>query len=172
MLVRIANDWEQGMTITYADIKQQKIKLDEGRQARRVKLQRDVGNLMNAYRDSLSLEYPQWFDKGDVARPYVTVGFFNDNKRYEKTSIASLQLDKEHKISFLISTVVDDSPTKGDHYIISVSLYYNAGVLIAEIGDGQCNISVANPDAEDGFTEVIEEIKQLIITGLTDHSLD
>ncbi|CNI33249.1 Uncharacterised protein [Yersinia mollaretii] len=160
------------MAISYEDIKRQRIKLEDKRQVRRTQLQKDIGNLMESYRASLNFEYPQWFDKNDTPRPYVTLGLINANNLYEKTSIASLRLDKDNKISFFISTVVNDSPTSGDHYLVSVTVHYDSGVLIASIGDEGHKIYVADPESEDGLSEVIEGIKQLIITGLTDHSLD
>lgn len=173
MLIRNFDYMEKAMSISYADIRRQRIKLDNQYAVRR-KLLQDLGyKLVSEYRDSLSLPAEKWTDGNGVERPYVSIGVINDSGNFQHSSLAGLRLDSEYCLSFQVSTTLDDSQvTGGSQYLISISMWKDGGTLYVDVGKGKSKIAVSTPDEEMAFAEVCAAMKQLIMAGLTDARLD
>ena len=161
------------MSITYEDIKKQRIKLDELYSKRQRKLQDLAYKLIGEYKESLSLPSDVWRDGNKVDRAYVTVGSINEKGNFQHGAIASCRLDADYKIKFVVSTVVDDNPvTGGQHYLLTISMWYENGDLVVDVSKGLKQVIVSSPDQEYAFTEVCEAMKQILLSGLTDPRLD
>lgn len=173
MLIRNFDYMEKAMSISYVDIRRQSFKLENQHAARR-KILQDLGyKLTSEYRESLLLPADTWTDGNGVERPYVSIGVTNDSGNFQRTSLAGLRLDGEHRLSFQISTTIDDSQvTGGAHYLISISMWKDGGTLYVDVGKGKSKIAVSTPNEEMAFAEVCAAMKQLIMAGLTDARLD
>ncbi|WP_413734359.1 hypothetical protein ACL2XP_17985 [Sodalis sp. RH21] len=160
------------MNITYEDICKQRQNLDEKRQERKAKLQRDAGVLLASYQNSLSLEKPFWVDSRGQERPIVSTVYLNEKNLFEQQSFAALRLDENNRITFCISTVVHPGPNRGDYYLVTVAMWYEEGILRVVLNEGESDIAVTNPEKEDSFLEVNNVIKLLIMSSFIDPRLD
>lgn len=169
MLIRNFDYMEKAMSISYDDIRQQRAKLDLQYEKRR-KLLQDYGyKLTTQFRDSLSLPSQTWADSVGNERPYISIGNVNDAGRFQKGSLAATNLNDDHALTFKISTVLDDSPLSGgQHYLISIAMWYENGTLFVDVGNGKKKIAVSSPDEDLAFSEVCAVMKQLIMDSLTD----
>lgn len=161
------------MSITYEDIKNQRIKLDQLYSKRQRKLQDLAYKLVGEYRESLSLPSEVWRDANKVERAYVTIGSINDKGNYQQGSINTVRLDNEYKVKFVVSTVVDDNPlTGGQHYLLTIAMWYENGEVVVDVSKGLKQIIVSSPDQEYAFTEACDAMKQVLLSGLTDPRLE
>lgn len=173
MLVRNAIFGEDGKLITYDDIRNQMLKLEERHRVRRADLQKRVSKLLACYVDSLKLESPTWIDNSGNTRSYVQFGELNENQKFEKSAPAFITLDENHALNFKVSTVINDSRLDGgDTYISSLSMWFQDGDLRVAVGDDGQQFIVSDPDSEQGYVEVCEAIKASILSGLTDSRLN
>ncbi|KMV67642.1 hypothetical protein WB66_12275 [bacteria symbiont BFo1 of Frankliniella occidentalis] len=173
MLIRVQNDMEKWMSITYEDIKRQRIKLDELYSKRQRNLQDLAYKLVGEYKESLSLPSDVWRDSNQVDRAYVTVGSVNEKGNYQQGAIANCRLDADYKIRFVVSTVVDDSPLAGgQHYLLNIAMWFENGDVVVDVSKGLRQVVVSSPQQEYAFTEVCEIMKQVLLSGLTDPRLD
>lgn len=173
MLIRDNSAMEKAMSIVYEDIVKARQDL-ERKTAERLRLLRcDAANLLNEYRESLSLPGSFWTDKNDKKRAYIDSGILSDDGGFRKSAIAALTLDDDYRLNFLVSTVVNDHHmTGGDAVVIPVSLHYEKDVLHVEVNGWENEFLIANQDAEGAYFEVCAAIKGLIILQLSDYRLE
>ena len=161
------------MKITHADIKKSQKTLSEKITARQNELQEVARQIFYNYVDSLALPAETWIDHNGMPRAYVTTGELNDKGLFQARPIAAFQMDKEYKLNFLISTVVDDSRTNGGpHYLISVSINKEAGAYNIDIGKSKRNVVIRDPEDVKEMSLVSDAIKEVILLGFTDPRLD
>lgn len=161
------------MSISYADIKRKCIELEMKRETRQEFLRRCANSLANEFKASLGLPASTWFDANGVEHPYVRIGEMNDKGNFERKPIPGFRLDENLALTFMLSTVIDDSPyTGGPHYLVTVSMKVVNGQLVADLGRGKKQIIVTSPEEDGAYMEVCEGIKELIIMGFTDPRLD
>ncbi len=161
------------MSITFEDIKRQRINLGKKYDLRKAELQKHGYKLINEYRNSLSLPSDTWRDSAGDEYSYVSVGDVNEKGEFHKKSLASFILSDDYVLKFKIATTVDDTPlTGGDLHAISISMWKTGGNLHVDVGNGQKELIISSPSEEDAFIEACSAIKQLIMISFTDSRLD
>ncbi|MDU4241356.1 MAG: hypothetical protein E7I22_01090 [Bifidobacterium longum] len=161
------------MSITFEDIKRNRKALLDKRDNRKFELQELGRKLFHEYIDSLALPAKTWTDANKIEREYVTHGEMNEKGLFEQKALAAFHLDKDHRLKFRISTVVDDSSFNGgSYYLIPIALWKENGRLHVDIGDGKQTLMVSNPDEACAFYQVCAAIKQQILSSLIDPRLD
>lgn len=161
------------MHITFKDIQQRHNELQAKFSHRKSELQESANKLVYEYVDSLSLPSETWIDANKVRRPYVCVGKINEKGLFQQMPIAGFDLDNEYRLNFKISTVVDDSEYDGgSDRLVSVSMWKSNGRLNVELAGGKKSFLVSDPSDNNAFFEVCRGIKELVIAGVTDPSLD
>lgn len=169
MFLQSYNFFETGMSITYADIREYKVKIDRQYDVRRSKLQKLGYKLVKEYKKSLCLPAERWRDSKGVDRPYVSVGHLNEDGAFQKTTLAAINLTDDYTLTFKVSTVIDDQPlTGGKQFLSTISMLYRDGMLNVDVGHCQRSIIVAVQEEEDAFIEVCLTMKQIIISALSD----
>ena len=172
MLV-LVNLTEKTMHITFKDIQQRYKELQDKYSDRKFELQEAARKLVYEYIDSLSLPSESWMDANKVPHPYVSVGKNNDKWLFQQMPFAGFGLDKEYRLNFQISTVVDDSEHGGGSYhLVSVSMWKSNGRLNVELANGKKTFLVPDPNDNNAFFEVCRGIKELVVSGVTDSRLD
>ncbi|AIU88321.1 hypothetical protein [Pectobacterium odoriferum] len=170
MLIRL-NHLEKGMHVTYQDIQQQYLLTKKRHGERRAKLHQDAYSLVAEYKDSLALKSDTWRNSQADDNPYVTTGILSKGE-YQRKPISSFDIDESLSLKFVIATVIDDSIMGGSYYLIDISMRYENGLLIVDIGAGKEEIIVADPGKDGGYYAVCSCIKQLVLSGLIDHRLE
>lgn len=173
MLIRNFDYLEKAMSISYDDIRKQRAKLDDQYQKRR-KLLQDLGyKLTSEFRESLSLPSPTFADNSGNERPYVSIGLVNEQGRFQKTSLASINLDDQLALNFKISTVIDDSPLSGaPFHVLTISMWYENGTLLVDVAKGQKRLMVSGPLEDMAFSEVCAVMKEIVLSAVTDARLE
>jgi len=172
MFIR-TNILEKRMSITYADIKRKCNELEMKRETRLDFLRRCANTLANEFKASLELPATTWRDASGVEHPYVRMGDINDKGDFDRKPTPGFRLDDNLALTFMLSTVIDDSPfTGGPHYLVTVSLKVIDGRLVVDLGRGKKQVIVSSPEEDGAYMEVCEAIKQLILMGFTDPRLD
>ena len=145
MLV-LVHHMEKAIHITFKNIQQRYKELQDKYSDRKFELQEFARKLVAEYIDSLSLPSDSWMDSNQVPHPYVGVGQYNDKGLFQQMPFAGFDLDKEYRLNFKISTVVDDSSFGGgSNYIVSVAMWKTSGRLHVELADGKKTILVSDP---------------------------
>ncbi|EOC1567153.1 hypothetical protein ACI1AR_002534 [Cronobacter dublinensis] len=161
------------MHITFKDIQQRYKELQDKFSDRKFELQEAARKLVYQYADSLSLPSDSWMDANKVPHPYVSVGKINEKGLFQQMPVAGFDLDKEYRLNFKISTVVDDSAYGGGSYhLASVSMWKSNGILNVELADGKKTFLVSDPNDNNAFFEVCCGVKELVVSGFTDSRLD
>ncbi len=169
----LVNLTEKTMHITFKDIQQRYKELQDKFSERKFELQEAARKLVDEYVDSLSLPSESWMDANKVPHPYVSVGKINEKGLFQPMPVAGLDLDKEYRLNFKISTVVDDSAYGGGSYhLVSVSLWKSIGRLNVELADGEKKFLISYPNDNNAFFEVCRGVKDLVVKGVTDSRLD
>ncbi|ARD61156.1 hypothetical protein Y71_14960 [Kosakonia radicincitans DSM 16656] len=164
---------EKAMHVTFKDIKQRYKELQDKHSDRKFELQESARTLVSEYIESLSLPSASWVDANKVPHPYVSVGYLNEKGLFQQMPFAGFDLDKEYKLKFKVSTVVDDSEYGGGSYhLVSVALWKEKNRLHVDVGDGKKTILVSDPTENNAFFEVCRAVKELVISGVTDPRLD
>ncbi|WP_426576700.1 hypothetical protein ACP179_20455 [Xenorhabdus stockiae] len=173
MLIRNNKFMEKGVSITFEDIKRQRINLGKKYDLRKAELQKHGYKLINEYRNSLSLPNDTWRDSEGDEYSYVSIGDVDEKGEFHKKSLASFRLSDEYELKFKIATTVDDEPlTGGDLYAVSISIWIKYDNLHVDVGNGQKELIISAPSEEDAFIEACSAIKQLIMMSFTDSRLD
>ncbi|HEQ1858449.1 TPA: hypothetical protein VEO38_001986 [Providencia alcalifaciens] len=162
----------KGMSITYKDIVKARADLQEKYAKRQQLLQSCAQKLFASYRDSLSLENPQWKSSEGTTREYVSIGTVKNDGKFETCSPLSLRMNEDYSLNFALSTVLDDNPyTGGGYYIVNVSMKITNGALTLNLG-GQVDLAILSFDSVESYLEASSIIKQIIMVGLNDEALD
>lgn len=172
MFIRYHSYLEEGMSITYEDIRQQRAQLINHYEERRAYLQKAAYKLRAEYEDSLCLPAESWSDSKGEEHPYVMVGILDGIGQFQKTPLPTVALDDDYALPFVIATVVDDSSIGGGgQYIVNIRMWSENDMLRVEVGKGQKVFIISNPDEKGVYVEVCSAIKQLIMAGFTDPRL-
>ncbi|MEI8589602.1 hypothetical protein KKI90_07260 [Xenorhabdus bovienii] len=124
------------MTITYKEMRERKIKLDEKRIETMNKVEKEALTLVEKYTESLQLERDSWEDYLGNYNPYVIVGSVNSGGYFKETSITSVAIDNYNTINFTIRTVIDDTPRGGSFVPVDITLWIgDYGHTYVRIGD-------------------------------------
>ncbi|EJB8473920.1 hypothetical protein MW376_004073 [Citrobacter freundii] len=167
------NSLEKRMSITYADIQRKSAELEMKRETRQDFLRQCAIALSNEFKKSLSLPSDTWTDANGVDHPYIRIGDMNDKGVFERRPTAAFKLDDDLALSFMLSTVIDDTPYNGGpYYLVTVKLYVDGGRLVVDIGRGKKQVIVSSTDEDGAYFEVCEAIKEIIMMGFTDSRLD
>ncbi|PVZ87940.1 hypothetical protein C9426_10100 [Serratia sp. S1B] len=155
------------METKFNDLKAKHLQLVTAQVQLRNNLQEKASVLVQEYFKSLSLPADRWFIAQNEPRAYVEIGVLNAKGEFEPAYLPRLQLDSNYRLNFLIVTTLDDTPiTGGYRHGVSVSLYYEGAKLYALVGAGDDASTFAVPSKPEGFSEVCEAIKSLIIAGI------
>jgi|GEM_PF-1229857 len=166
----ISKKWNNKMTITYADIKAKREKLDESRKQHISRLRDAIAGLRNSYIDSLGLPGISWKDLNHADRPYLRL--LDENEK--DASPVTLDLGETYTARFILATAINDSPRGGEEAFIYVTL---------SIIDNEINVRLHQntfnhgdeykvSDGEDGaYIEVCEKIKDLVFMDIVDPHL-
>ncbi|MGP0906715.1 hypothetical protein [Serratia sp. CY76391] len=158
------------MTITYATINQQYRELEAKRSERKIKLQRDVSDLVGYYRDSLQLPGSHWVDAAGREQGYVRVGILVGGV-FRHTPIASLELDDAHRLNFSLKTMVDVLVTSYKDYILEMAVWYKGDTLFVDFGGKSTVVQVPPIDTAERFSVVSDTIKSIVMFGAIDDRL-
>ncbi|KLU14526.1 hypothetical protein [Xenorhabdus griffiniae] len=152
------------MTITYKELRERKIKLDEKRIENMNRVREEALALIDKYTESLQLENESWDDYQGNQNSYVTTGILYDDGTFRKCDINSVTIDDYSTISFFISTVIDDSPRGGSFIPVGVTLWIGdddrTHVRIGEDSDG---IKVIN----NNWDRVCFRLKDKVFIGIS-----
>ncbi|HHG9960374.1 TPA: hypothetical protein ACPZLH_001550 [Yersinia enterocolitica] len=163
MLIPAKNHLEEGMETTFSDLKAKHLQLVDARKKLRHSLQEKAAILLNEYSESLSLPAGNWFNSQDKPRPYVEMGIWNAEGKFEAGAFPRLQLDDNYRLNFVIATALDDTRLTGGHrHGVDISLGYDGAVLYTIVGTGDDSTVVLVSQTPGGFCEVCSTIKSLI----------
>ncbi|HDL7449378.1 TPA: hypothetical protein PXN62_003030 [Yersinia enterocolitica] len=163
MFIPAENHLEEGMETTFSDLKAKHLQLVDAQKKLRHSLQEKATILLNEYSESLSLPAGSWFNSQDKLRPYVEMGIWNAEGKFETGAFSRLQLDDNYRLNFVIATTLDDTQlTGGYRHGVDTSLGYDGAVLCAIVGTGDDSIVILVPQSPGGFSEVCSTIKALI----------
>lgn len=169
MLIPITSSRDNAMSITYKDIVNKRIEMQNLIEMRKAKLQKDAQTLVSAYENSLQLPDTMWIDKTGKNQYYVTVGRF-DNAGFQQAPMASFRLNERRELVFHLSTVVG-SDINGERCVFEVSMWYQEDILYVEVEDPAYRLTVASPTAPSGFHQITELIKMLMMNNFSDPNL-
>ncbi|AOF18343.1 hypothetical protein BED35_07505 [Yersinia enterocolitica] len=163
MFIPAKNYLEEGMETTFSDLKAKHLQLVDAQKKLRLSLQEKAAILLNEYSESLSLPAGNWFNSQDKPRPYVEMGIWNADGKFEASAFSRLQLDEKYRLNFVIATTLDDTRlTGGYRHGVDISLGYDGAILDAIIGTSDDSTVVLVSQSLSGFSEVCATIKALI----------
>lgn len=171
MLIRDRSIMEKAMDITYEDIRAKQRELVSKYVDRKSKLHAWGYDLVNQFRESLNLPSGFWKDSKGADRKYITIGFINEKGLFQYCPQAAIRLDDDFSLNFMLDFVIDDNPLDEQSVRLRISLNFNDGVLVVHLDKGRKLIKVASPSEPDAFTEVSVNLKQMIISFLSDSRL-
>jgi hypothetical protein len=171
MLIRDRSIMEKAMSITYEDIRAKQRELVSKYEDRKSQLHAWGYDLVNQFRDSLSLPSEFWKDSKGADRKYITIGYINDKGLFQYSPLAAIQLDDNFSLNFMLDFVIEDNPFDEQSIRIELSLNYNEEFLVVDIAKGKKVIKVAYPSEDGAFAEVSNAIKQLVINILSEQRL-
>jgi len=161
------------MMITHAIIKQKFLETVQKRKERKTELQNVAAKLLQKYKDSLSLPSETWIDAGGKLRNYVSIGIRNQNGLYQQTSLPSLETDKNHVLTFIISTVLEEfEGGKLESAEVVISIYKEAASYYVLVGNERRSFRVVTVNAADAFDNVSAAIKETVLSCFADERLD
>ncbi len=158
---------ENGMELTFKDLKEKRTKLVEAQWKLQDKLQDKASELLREYSDSLGLASREWTGSDGTRWPYVDIGIWEEKGKFFPVLIRQLNMDSHYHLNFVIATTLDDSPlTGGYRHGISISLWYESSSFYAEVGSGDDVARFAVSSQPGGFYQVCNAIKALISASL------
>ncbi|HBN7019238.1 TPA: hypothetical protein PJF92_000116 [Escherichia coli] len=159
------------MTITYEDIKNKRKQLDDKRSAHVARVVDGIRGLRDSYISSLELPSKTWMDINGKERQYVLL---RNSDGYELQP-HTIPLNEDYKASFIISTVVDDTPRGGGEVYVPVVVFIIDDKLKVEVNEPaswefhSCFVAEGEQGA---FDEVCEKIKDAVLMSIADHGLE
>ncbi len=165
------NLWKNTMTITYEDIKNKRKQLDDKRSAHVARVVEGIRGLRDAYISSLKLPSKTWMDINGNERQYVVLR----NRDGFELQPHTIPLNEDYKASFIISTVVDDTPRGGGAIAVPISVFIIDGKLSVEVNEPtswEFYSSYIAEGEQGAFDEVCEKIKDAVLMSIVDHGLE
>lgn len=163
--------WKNPMTITYADIKKKREQLDDKRSAHVNRIINGIRQLRNEYFSSLQTPNQLWKDIHGEEHEYVLL---QDDQGFE-VKPQTIHLNENYEASFVLSTVIDDTPRGGCAINVPIKIFIMDGKITVEVNkptsrDYQSYIIT---EVEDGsYFEVCEKIKDSVFVAINDEGLE
>ncbi|RUT64259.1 hypothetical protein CKG00_18000 [Morganella morganii] len=163
---------EKGMLITYDDIKEAQLRLDEKVRERAGKLQHYIEKLTVEYGGSLRVPGDPWLTGKGLLSDFVKVGV-RKNGVFEEMPLSMLSMDSLRDIHFSLCTVIDSGDVEGKAlYVVDMSISMNDGKVCFCVAGHAKEITIWMPDSTGAFHEVCAVVKSIIMKGLKDPRLD